>query len=82
MPNATLSLRIDSANPDHHLWNNNGTWFIHYTEHPDRLTARRIRRSLRTRSPEEARTRRDAILRGRASRANSEDATRRRRQLS
>lgn len=57
-----LSLRVNPANPNHHLWNNNGTWFIHYVVHPTPLTKDRIRRSLRTKSLAEARARRDAIL--------------------
>ena len=27
------SLRVDSGNPLHHLWCNNGTWWVHYTLH-------------------------------------------------
>ncbi len=55
-------LRISSDNPNHHLWNNNGTWFIHYTIHPTMLTKKRIRHSLGTKSLAEARRRRDAII--------------------
>ena len=54
-----LAVRIDPANPDHHLWNNNGTWWIHYTVSPNAWSAERIRRSLGTRSLDEARIRRD-----------------------
>ena len=28
-----LSLRVNDANENHHLWNNNGTWWVHYTVH-------------------------------------------------
>ncbi len=56
------ALRINGENPNHHLWNNNGTWFIHYTVHPTPQTKERIRRTLGTKSLEEARMRRDAIL--------------------
>lgn len=59
---ATLSIRIDHSNPNHHLWNNNGTWFIHYTVYPDSLTTQRVRRSLRTRSLREARLKRDGLF--------------------
>jgi hypothetical protein len=62
MTAATLAIRTDHSNPNHHLWNNNGTWFVHYTVHPDRLTAERVRRSLRTKRLEIARRRRDALL--------------------
>ena len=62
---ARRSLRIDEHNPLHHLWNNNGTWWVHYTEHLPDFTKRRVRRSLGTRDREEAVRRRDALL-GRA----------------
>jgi hypothetical protein len=58
----TLSIRTDEENPNHHLWNNNGTWYIHYTIHPDSLTSERVRRSLGTRDLVTARHRRDQIL--------------------
>ncbi|MCG3776146.1 MAG: hypothetical protein JW395_2995 [Nitrospira sp.] len=57
-----LAIRVTADNPNHHLWNNHGTWFIHYTVHPDRLTAARVRRSLRTKSLKTALQRRDAVL--------------------
>ena len=57
-----LSVRINPANPNHHLWNNHGTWFIHYVVHPTPFTKERIRHSLHTKSLEEARAKRDALL--------------------
>ena len=57
-----LSLRVNPGNPNHHLWNNNGTWFIHYVVHPTPFTKERIRKSLGTKSLAEARAKRDAIL--------------------
>ncbi len=57
-----LSLRTNPENPNHHLWNNNGTWFIHYVVHPTPFTKERIRKSLGTKSLAEARAKRDAIL--------------------
>jgi hypothetical protein len=59
-----LSLRTNPENPNHHLWNNNGTWFIHYVVHPTPITKERIRKSLGTKSLAEARSKRDAILSG------------------
>ena len=53
------SLRISEANPNHHLWNNNGTWFLHYTVYPTPFTKERIRRSLGTKDVKLARERRD-----------------------
>ncbi len=53
------SLRISDSNPNHHLWNNNGTWFLHYTVYPTPFTKERIRRSLGTKDIKVARERRD-----------------------
>jgi hypothetical protein len=57
-----LSIRVQGENPLHHLWNNNGTWWIHYTVHPDAFTKARVRRSLRTHDLATAQHRRDEIL--------------------
>jgi hypothetical protein len=59
------SVRVRESNPNHHLWNNNGTWYVHYTVHPTPLTKSRVRMSLETKCLEVARQRRDEIL-GRA----------------
>ena len=59
---ATPSLRVDPANVNHHLWNNHGTWWLHYTLHLPDYTKRRIRKSLSTRSLETARAKRDTFL--------------------
>jgi len=58
----TLSIRVDETNPNHHLWNNHGIWWIHYTVHPTPWTQQRVRRTLRTRLLDEARLRRDALF--------------------
>jgi hypothetical protein len=58
----SLAIRLNPANPDHHLWNNNGTWFVHYTIHPTPFTKQRIRASLGTKNRAEARLRRDQML--------------------
>ncbi len=55
------SLRVDRANPLHHLWCNNGTWWVHYTLHFDGRK-RRIRRSLGTAALDVAIERRDELL--------------------
>ena len=57
-----FAIRLNPANPDHHLWNNNGTWFVHYTIHPTPFTKQRIRASLQTQNLIEARLRRDQLL--------------------
>ncbi|HKB57498.1 MAG TPA: hypothetical protein VKC51_07895 [Lacunisphaera sp.] len=56
------SLRISEANQNHHLWNNNGTWFLHYTVYPTSFTKERIRRSLGTKDVKTARERRDSFF--------------------
>jgi len=61
MPVGFPSLRVDHRNDTHHLWCNNGTWWVHYTVHFDHRK-RRVRRSLKTRQLDEARLRRDALL--------------------
>lgn len=52
----------ENQNPDHHLWNNNGTWFVHFTRYPTPVTKERVRKSLKTKDLEEARKRRDVVL--------------------
>ena len=56
-----LAIRVDATNPDHHLWCNHGSWWIHYTLHlgPRR---RRVRRPLGTRDVQEARRLRDELF--------------------
>ena len=62
MSTATLSVRVNQENPDHHLWNNHGTWWLHYTLHLPDYTTRPIRKNLRTRDLGQARTLRDELL--------------------
>ena len=57
-----LAIRVRAENPDHHLWNNNGTFWCHYTEHLSDYTKRRVRRSLRTADRALARFLRDSVL--------------------
>jgi hypothetical protein len=57
-----LSLRVNDANENHHLWNNRGVWWCHLTIHQSDGTAKRMRFSLKTRDLEKARTRRDRIF--------------------
>jgi hypothetical protein len=61
MPLGRLSIRIDPVNPRHHLWCNNGSWWIAYVLHFDGRK-RRIRRSLGTSCVAEAIRRRDELL--------------------
>lgn len=56
------SLRIQNTNPDHHLWNNNGTWWCHYTLHLPDYTKKRVRHGLGTSDLERARQLRDSLF--------------------
>ena len=40
------SIRACAENPNHHLWNNHRTWFLHYTAYPTPFTKERIRKPL------------------------------------
>ena len=61
MKNSKIAIRIGS-NPNHHLWNNNGTWWLHYTEHLADYTKRRVRLNLHTHNVKAARAIRDVLL--------------------
>ena len=67
--------RRDTENPNHHLWDNHGTWFLHYTVHPTPFTKERIRRSLGTKDVNVARERRDTFFAHLASEATKAAAT-------
>ncbi len=79
MSNTTLAklpgIRVDAANANHHLWDNHGTWFLHYTVHPTPFTKERIRRSLGTKDVNVARERRDTFFAHLASEATKAAAT-------
>lgn len=49
-------------NPDHNIWNNNGTYWCHYTVHNDDYTKERVRVSLGTNDIEIARALRDFLM--------------------
>ena len=57
-----LGVRVDDANPLHHLWNNHGTWWCHLTVHRPDGTSERVRLSLKTHDREDARAKRDKIF--------------------
>lgn len=61
MPLGRLSARIDEGNEEHHLWLNNGTYWVHYTLNFD-VRTRRVRRSLGTKSLAEAIRKRDVLF--------------------
>jgi len=62
MSSRKLSVRTNEANPNHHLWNNHGTWWCHFTLHENDLTKHRRRLSLRTGDLVQARQLRDELL--------------------
>jgi hypothetical protein len=55
-------LRESRNNPTHHLWNNNGTWWIHYSICQSGGVTKRFRNSLKTKDFQTACSRRDKIL--------------------
>ncbi len=61
MSGRKLSVRSNPENANHHLYNNHGTWWCHFTLHHDNQKER-VRQSLKTRDVNEARARRDALL--------------------
>ena len=62
MKQATLAVRVNQKNPDHHIWDNHGVWWCHLTLHLPNFTKVRIRQSLETKELTLARARRDALL--------------------
>jgi len=56
------AVRIDTANPRHHLWNNHGSWWCHFTVHLPDHTKYRFRTFLGTARLQEACKLRDALL--------------------
>jgi hypothetical protein len=57
----TLSIRPNN-NPNHHMWLNNGSWWLSVVAHRDDYTKERIRRPLGTNDVNEARRRRDELM--------------------
>ncbi len=57
-----LAVRASPSNPNHHLWNNNGTWFIHYVAYDPDYKNTRIRASLGTKSLSQAKHLRDRFF--------------------
>jgi hypothetical protein len=51
-----------NPNPDHNIWNNNGTYWCHYTVHEDGYTKKRVRVSLGTKDIAIARALRDFLM--------------------
>ncbi len=54
---------LASGDPDHHLWRNGRLWWIAFTVHLPGWRKDRVRRSLGTDDLQEARRRRDQVLR-------------------
>jgi hypothetical protein len=57
-----LATRRTDANPNHHLMNNNGTWWIRFTLRSTAGESIRLAYSLKTPDLETARTKRDRFL--------------------
>lgn len=57
-----LAIRHAHDNANHHLWNNNGTYWCHFTLKSETGAVQRVRRSLKTRNLEKAKRSRDKLL--------------------
>ena len=62
MPLGTLAIRKKDSNPTHHLYRNGNLWWIHFFVHHSEFKARRVRKSLQTKSVVEAIARRDKLF--------------------
>lgn len=62
MKNKIVELPDRKYGANHHIWDNNGTWWCHLSLERSRGPAKRIRFSLRTNKVREARQRRDLIM--------------------
>lgn len=61
-PSLRLVTRRTDTNPNHHLWNNNGTWWIRFTLRSTEGQTMRHAYSLKTPDLDAARRKRDGIL--------------------
>jgi hypothetical protein len=61
-PSLHLVTRRTDTNPNHHLWNNNGTWWIRFTLRSTAGESIRPAYSLKTADLDVARRKRDRIL--------------------
>jgi hypothetical protein len=61
-PSLHLATRRTDTNPNHHLWNNNGTWWIRFTLRSTAGESIRHAYSLKTPDLDAARRKRDRIL--------------------
>jgi hypothetical protein len=57
--------------PDHHIWDNNGTWWMHFSVRRSRGPAKRMRLSLHTATRKVARERRDLLMKASPERAKT-----------
>ncbi len=57
-----LKMRAVEKNPNHHIWNNNGTWYCNFTLVSESGKENRVRNPLYTDNVEDARRRRDKMI--------------------
>ena len=62
MKNKLVELPDRKYGANHHIWDNNGTWWCHLSLERRSGPAKRVRFSLRTNNVREARKRRDLIM--------------------
>jgi len=63
MSNWSLSVRVRKNNPDHHLFQNHGTWWCHFWAIKDGFRQERFRVNLHTKSRTKAHQKRNSLLR-------------------
>jgi hypothetical protein len=63
MEQQKVVIRVAKTNRNHHIWLNNGTWWVAYTVHRPDYTKVRVRQSLRTKCADTARFERDRLFR-------------------
>lgn len=71
MKNKIIERKDRKYGADHHIWDNNGTWWCHLSLARSRGPAKRVRFSLSTANRAEARKRRDIIMKAPEAKAKS-----------
>ena len=71
MKSKIIALTDRKYGANHHIWDNNGTWWCHFSIERRTGPAKRIRFSLRTNNVREARKRRDQIMNATTERARA-----------
>ena len=71
MKNKLVELPDRDYGANHHIWDNNGTWWCHLSSARRTGPAKRLRFSLKTNNVREARKRRDLIMKANEAKAKA-----------